>query len=171
MVAIHVTEHTVKTGSHTTFFPASGPVDGPLIVFVHGWPELSISWRHQLPCMASLGFRAIAPDMRGYGRSSVYDQHSQYAADHFLDVQTARFEARTKDVDIVIDTIGGEILDRLFKVLKSRGVLVSSVAGPDQHKAVRHRVRGVFVLVTVTTAGLTRQCRPARCWPTHHACR
>jgi soluble epoxide hydrolase / lipid-phosphate phosphatase len=79
LVAIHVTEHTVKTGSHTTFFLASGPADGPLIVFVHGWPELSISWRHQLPCMASLGFRAIAPDMRGYGRSSVYDQHSQYA--------------------------------------------------------------------------------------------
>jgi hypothetical protein len=46
---------------------------------VHGWPELSISWRHQLPCFASLGFRAIAPDMRGYGRSSVYPKHEDYA--------------------------------------------------------------------------------------------
>ncbi len=79
MPSIQVTEHTVKTGTHTTFFLASGPVGGPLIIFVHGWPELSISWRHQLPCLASLGFRAVAPDMRGYGRSSVYDQHSQYA--------------------------------------------------------------------------------------------
>ncbi len=51
----------------------------PLIIFVHGWPELSLSWRHQLPCFAALGFRAIAPDMRGYGRSSVYRRHEDYA--------------------------------------------------------------------------------------------
>jgi len=79
MSSILITEHTVKTGSHNTFFLASGPEEGPLVIFVHGWPELSISWRHQLPCLANLGFRAIAPDMRGYGRSSVYDQHDQYA--------------------------------------------------------------------------------------------
>ena len=79
MPSLHLTEHTVKTGSHTTFYLACGPVHGPLIIFVHGWPELSISWRHQLPAMAALGFRAVAPDMRGYGRSSVYDQHDQYA--------------------------------------------------------------------------------------------
>jgi pimeloyl-ACP methyl ester carboxylesterase len=48
-------------------------------VFVHGWPELSISWRHQLPCFGALGFRAVAPDMRGYGRSSVYPRHEDYA--------------------------------------------------------------------------------------------
>ncbi len=79
MPSLHVTEHTVKTGSHNTFYLASGPEDGPLIIFVHGWPELSISWRHQLPAMAGLGFRAVAPDMRGYGRSSVYAEHGQYA--------------------------------------------------------------------------------------------
>ena len=74
-----ITEHTTKTDSHTTFYLATGPVDGPLIIFAHGWPELSISWRHQLPALAALGFRTVAPDMRGYGRSSVYNQHSDYA--------------------------------------------------------------------------------------------
>src|SRR5271156_2694488 len=74
-----MTEHTTKTNRHTTFYLAAGPKDGPLIIFVHGWPELSISWRHQLPALASLGFRAIAPDMRGYGRYSVYDTHAAYA--------------------------------------------------------------------------------------------
>jgi pimeloyl-ACP methyl ester carboxylesterase len=49
------------------------------VIFVHGWPELSISWRHQLPALGALGFRAIAPDMRGYGRSSVYGRHEDYA--------------------------------------------------------------------------------------------
>jgi len=70
-----VTDHVVKTARHTSFYLACGAADAPLIVFVHGWPELSISWRHQLPCFAALGFRAIAPDMRGYGRSTVHTRH------------------------------------------------------------------------------------------------
>src|SRR5438132_12094938 len=77
-----VSEHTTKTKRHTTFYLAAGPKDGPLIIFVHGWPELSISWRHQLPALAALGFRAIAPDMRGYGRSTVYTRHEDYAIEH-----------------------------------------------------------------------------------------
>jgi len=79
-----ITEHTLKTQRHTTFYLAAGPEDGPLVIFVHGWPELSISWRHQLPALAALGFRAIAPDMRGYGRSSVYNQHGDYAQEHIV---------------------------------------------------------------------------------------
>ncbi len=70
--------HTMPSGTHTTGYLAAGPEDGPLLIFVHGWPELSISWRHQLPVFAGLGFRAIAPDMRGYGRSSVYPELSDY---------------------------------------------------------------------------------------------
>ncbi len=46
-----VTQHTVKTERHTTFYLAAGPANGPLVIFVHGWPELSISWRHQLPAL------------------------------------------------------------------------------------------------------------------------
>jgi pimeloyl-ACP methyl ester carboxylesterase len=74
-----VTEHCVRTDRHTTFYLACGAADAPVIVFVHGWPELSVSWRHQLPCFAALGFRCIAPDMRGYGRSSIYPRHEDYA--------------------------------------------------------------------------------------------
>lgn len=74
-----VTEHVAKSSRHTTFYLAAGPEDGPLIIFLHGWPELSLSWRHQLPAFGALGFRAIAPDMRGYGRSSVYSRHEDYA--------------------------------------------------------------------------------------------
>ena len=74
-----ITEHMAITSRHRSFYLAAGPEDGPLVVFVHGWPELSFSWRHQLPVLAALGFRAIAPDMRGYGRSSVYDSHAAYA--------------------------------------------------------------------------------------------
>ena len=81
-MTLPVTENIVKTPRHRTFYLACGAEDAPLIVFVHGWPELSISWRHQLPCFAGLGFRTVAPDMRGYGRSSVYARHEDYALEH-----------------------------------------------------------------------------------------
>jgi epoxide hydrolase A/B len=42
---------------------------GVPVVFSHGFPELAYSWRHQLPALANAGFRAIAPDQRGYGAS------------------------------------------------------------------------------------------------------
>ena len=77
-----VTEHTLKTDRHTMGYLACGAVAAPLLIFVHGWPELSLSWRHQLPVFAELGFRCVAPDMRGYGRSSVYDRHRDYALEH-----------------------------------------------------------------------------------------
>jgi epoxide hydrolase A/B len=44
--------------------------EGPPVVLCHGFPELAFSWRHQLPALAQAGFRALAPDMRGYGNSS-----------------------------------------------------------------------------------------------------
>ena len=67
-----VTEHFAKTARNASFYLASGPETGQPIIFVHGWPELSHTWRHQLRCFAALGFRCVAPDMRGHGRSSNY---------------------------------------------------------------------------------------------------
>jgi pimeloyl-ACP methyl ester carboxylesterase len=74
-----ITEHTVKTPRHTTGYLACGAQAAPLLIFIHGWPELSRSWRHQLPVFADLGFRCVAPDMRGYGRSSTYTRHEDFA--------------------------------------------------------------------------------------------
>ena len=44
--------------------------EGPLVVMCHGYPGLWYSWRHQMPAIASAGYKAVAVDMRGYGRSS-----------------------------------------------------------------------------------------------------
>ena len=45
----------------------AGPDDGPLVLLIHGFPELGISWRAQLQALGEAGYRAVAPDMRGYG--------------------------------------------------------------------------------------------------------
>jgi pimeloyl-ACP methyl ester carboxylesterase len=51
---------------------------GPAVVFCHGFPELAYSWRYQLPAVAAAGFRAIAPDQRGYAESSAPAEVSAY---------------------------------------------------------------------------------------------
>ena len=45
--------------------------DGPPVVLCHGFPELWYSWRHQLPALAEAGYHVLAPDLRGYGGSSI----------------------------------------------------------------------------------------------------
>src|SRR5271170_7113018 len=79
-----VLEHVAKSARHTTFFLSCGASQATPIIFLHGWPELSISWRKQLPAFAALGFRTIAPDMRGYGRSSVHPQQADYALEEIV---------------------------------------------------------------------------------------
>ena len=51
---------------------------GPAIILLHGFPELAFSWRHQLPALAAAGYRAIAPDQRGYGRTDCPTQIEDY---------------------------------------------------------------------------------------------
>ncbi|MDG2141628.1 MAG: alpha/beta fold hydrolase [Gammaproteobacteria bacterium] len=43
--------------------------EGPLVLLCHGFPESWYSWRHQISALASAGYRAVALDMRGYGRT------------------------------------------------------------------------------------------------------
>ncbi len=52
---------------------------GPLILLVHGWPESSHSWRHQIPALAEAGFRVVVPDMRGYGYTSAPADVADYS--------------------------------------------------------------------------------------------
>jgi pimeloyl-ACP methyl ester carboxylesterase len=55
--------------------------EGPAVVFSHGFPELAYSWRHQIPAVTAAGFRAVAPDQRGYGGSSAPDAIEAYDID------------------------------------------------------------------------------------------
>ena len=52
--------------------------EGPLVVLCHGFPELAYSWRKQIPALAAAGYHVVAPDMRGYGRSSAPPEVEAY---------------------------------------------------------------------------------------------
>jgi NADPH:quinone reductase-like Zn-dependent oxidoreductase len=75
-------------------------------------------------------------------------------ADGVIDYRANRFEDRVKQIDAVLDTVGGETLDRSYGVLKRGGVLVSSVAQPSSERAEQHGVRALFFLVQVTSERL-----------------
>ncbi|XYI03850.1 alpha/beta fold hydrolase [Sorangium sp. So ce1128] len=55
--------------------------EGPLVVLLHGFPELWYSWRHQIPALVEAGYRVIAPDMRGYNLSDKPAGVAAYAID------------------------------------------------------------------------------------------
>lgn len=53
--------------------------EGPPVLLLHGWPDSSALWRNQVRFLAAHGFRAIAPDLRGFGRSSRPEDTASYA--------------------------------------------------------------------------------------------
>jgi len=57
---------------------------GPLVLFCHGWPESWYSWRHQLDALAAAGYRAVAPDMRGYGGTDAPQEIEKYTLLHLV---------------------------------------------------------------------------------------
>ncbi len=62
-----ITHRTIETNGIAMHIAEAGA--GPLVLLLHGWPESWYSWRHQLPALAAAGYHAVAPDVRGYGRS------------------------------------------------------------------------------------------------------
>lgn len=73
---------TVKTNGIDMAVYEMGPRDGIPLVLCHGFPELAYSWRHQLPALAAAGYRAIAPDQRGYGGTSRPEKIEDYDMPH-----------------------------------------------------------------------------------------
>lgn len=75
-----VSERTVATNGVELHVLEAG--EGTPVVLVHGFPELAFSWRHQLPALAGAGCRVIAPDQRGYGRSTRPGAIEDYDIEH-----------------------------------------------------------------------------------------
>ena len=77
-----VTHRNVETNGIRMHLAEAG--GGPLVVLCHGFPESWYSWRHQLRALADAGFHAVAPDMRGYGRTDRPEAIDQYTLLHLI---------------------------------------------------------------------------------------
>ncbi|KAK6120181.1 hypothetical protein DH2020_046087 [Rehmannia glutinosa] len=99
--------------------------DGPAILFLHGFPELWYSWRHQMISLSSRGYRAIAPDLRGFGDSDAPPCASSYTAFHIIG-----------DLVGLLDVLG---LDRVFLVGHDWGAVMAwyfCLLRPDRIRAL-----------------------------------
>ena len=124
-----------------------GAVDATKRVLVHGAAGNVGAYAVQLA-------KRVAHEVVATALSTDVEYVETLGADRVIDVQKSRFEEVLTDVDVVLDTIGGDTQDRSFAVLKPGGVLVSAVAAPDQQKAARHGVRALFFLVEVSSERL-----------------
>jgi pimeloyl-ACP methyl ester carboxylesterase len=88
-----VTHRSVRANQIDIHLAEAG--HGPAVVLLHGFPELWYSWRHQLPALAEAGYHAIAPDLRGYGRTSVPPAVEDYGMVHMV-----------ADVTGILDVLG-----------------------------------------------------------------
>ena len=126
-----------------------GQADGTKRVLVHGAAGNVGAYAVQLA-------RRVAKEVVATAFPADLEYVRTLGAHQVIDATACRFEEAVSGVDIVLDTVGGETLDRSFSVLAPGGVLVSSVETPDPVKASQHHVRGVFFLVRVSSPTLAR---------------
>ncbi|RZC50984.1 hypothetical protein C5167_019411 [Papaver somniferum] len=102
-----------------------GNKEHPAILFLHGFPELWYSWRHQILSLSSRGYRCIAPDLRGYGDTDAPTSIQSYSVLHIVG-----------DLVSLINTLG---LDQVFVVGHDWGALIAwyfCLLRPDRVKAL-----------------------------------
>lgn len=75
---------TILVGDFSFTVDVAGPVDGAPVLLLHGFPETRHMWRHQLEALAVAGYRAIAPDQRGYSRRARPKNQDAYATEVLL---------------------------------------------------------------------------------------
>ncbi|KAI3899843.1 hypothetical protein MKW92_021351 [Papaver armeniacum] len=99
--------------------------EGPVILFLHGFPELWYTWKKQIIGLASMGYRAVAPDLRGYGDTDAPSSFTKYTTLHIVG-----------DLIALIDSLG---LDQVFVVGHDWGASIAwalCLYRPDRVKAL-----------------------------------
>lgn len=79
-----VSHRTIETNGIQMHVVEAGPQAGQLIVLCHGFPESWYSWRHQIDALSRAGYRVVAPDMRGYGKTDKPHAIDQYSMFHLV---------------------------------------------------------------------------------------
>ncbi|KAI0438277.1 putative epoxide hydrolase [Xylaria telfairii] len=97
-----ITEHDVvyAGGDKKIHYLAAGPVNGPLIIFIHGWPGTAITWKAQIDACAALGFRVISPDMPGYGKSTARRVLDDYSLEALVEGMMALLGDTSRDAAV-----------------------------------------------------------------------
>jgi len=111
-------------------------------LLLHGFPESRISWRGQLPALAALGWRAVAPDLRGYGESSRPDGRAAYRLEHLVTDVACMFDVLGARRRLLIAHDWGALIAWVFAIEQARpldGLIILNVPHPAVFAAhLRH---------------------------------
>lgn len=106
-------EHrTVSVNGINMHVAAKGGEGGRVVLFLHGFPEFWYTWRHQITAFAALGYRAVAPDLRGFGDSDAPADASSYSCLHVVG-----------DLVALIESVGGG--EPVFVVAHDWGAMIA----------------------------------------------
>jgi pimeloyl-ACP methyl ester carboxylesterase len=99
-IVTEITHRTVKTNGINIHIAEAG--EGPLVLMLHGFPELWYSYRHQLPALAEAGYHAVASDVRGYGQSDRPEPIEAYSMKNMVADAVGIVEALGEDTAVII---------------------------------------------------------------------
>ncbi|XP_028801213.1 uncharacterized protein LOC114756430 [Neltuma alba] len=119
-----IKHRTVEVNGIKMHVAEKGDEGRPVILFLHGFPELWYTWRSQILSLSSLGFRAVAPDLRGFGDTEAPPSVTSYTCFHIVG-----------DVVALIDSLG---VDQVLLVAHDWGAIIGwylCMFRPDKVKA------------------------------------
>lgn len=130
-------QRTFSSPRQTTRYIECGPADGLLMIFVHGWPSISLMWRAQMDAFAADGWHCVAPDLRGYGGSSTPAANDAYTIEEIVtDMAELHDHLGGKPAIWVGHDWGCVVVGELVahQPKRSRAVVLTSLAyQPDGH--------------------------------------
>jgi len=118
-----ISHRTLKTNGINMRIAEAG--EGPLVLLLHGFPELWYSWRHQLPALAARGYHAVAPDIRGYGES-----------DRPYEIEAYSMKNHVADALGILDALGEETAVIVGHDWGAPMAWNSAVLHPDRYRGV-----------------------------------
>ena len=132
MTVVTVSTRKIEANGLTFTVDEAGEGDN-VAVLLHGFPESRFSWRFQIPVLAQLGWRVIAPDLRGYGGSSRPPRKDDYHIDHLVEDVAGLFDAVGAKRRLLIGHDWGAMVAWVFAMdrrLPLEGLVIMNVPHP-----------------------------------------
>ncbi len=136
-----ITTRTIQANGLSFTIDEAGSGDR-VALCLHGFPESRFSWRHQLGPLAALGWRAVAPDLRGYGETSRPKGVASYALRHLVADVAALFDALGARERLLVGHDWGALVAWAFSIGRVRplaGLVIMNVPHPSVFRAVLAR--------------------------------
>jgi len=113
-----------------------------LALFLHGFPECGYSWRHQLPLLARLGYRAWAPDLRGYGETDRPPRREDYAIERLMDDVAGLIDASGARSTVLLAHDWGALIAWYFAMRRVRPLERLVIMNVPHPAAMERALRG-----------------------------